>query len=189
MSEKPFSENTRASARVDTVMAPSCSAVWIRATSIHLCVFICGRRRTPLRVAISLTRSAFFLTRSMSRTRHGVFRFSIRRRISSYRPTLFTISDFVMSNSSEDPFDLARFVLAQQNTYDHAVSEIRRGRKETHWMWFIFPQFAGLGFSYQSQLYAIKSLGEARAYLQHPILGPRLVDITKAGFEVKGKPA
>jgi len=94
-----------------------------------------------------------------------------------------------MSNSSEDPFDLARFVLAQQNTYDHAVSEIRCGHKETHWMWFIFPQFAGLGFSYQSQLYAIKSLGEARAYLQHPILGPRLVEITKACLEVKGKTA
>jgi len=75
-----------------------------------------------------------------------------------------------------DPYSLERFVTAQNagGTYDHAVEELRRGRKTTHWMWFVFPQIAGLGQSHMSRTYAISSLDEARAYLQHSVLGPRL---------------
>ncbi len=76
----------------------------------------------------------------------------------------------------DDPYNLARFVTAQNagGTYDRAVQELRRCHKTTHWMWFILPQIAGLGHSHMSTTYAISSLEEARAYLQHPVLGPRL---------------
>ena len=74
-----------------------------------------------------------------------------------------------------DPFDLNRFVKAQAGTYDDALLEIRRGRKRGHWMWYIFPQMAGLGRSAMSDQFAIHSLTEARAYLAHPVLGPRLL--------------
>jgi uncharacterized protein (DUF1810 family) len=78
-------------------------------------------------------------------------------------------------------FDLDRFVAAQDadGTFERAVSELRNGRKRSHWMWFIFPQIAGLGQSATSQRYAISSLEEARAYLQHPVLGPRLLDCAR----------
>jgi uncharacterized protein (DUF1810 family) len=75
----------------------------------------------------------------------------------------------------DDPYQLARFVSAQQGTYDQAVAELRRGRKTGHWIWYVFPQIAGLGMSPTSQRYAIGSLDEARAYLEHPVLGPRLI--------------
>jgi uncharacterized protein (DUF1810 family) len=76
---------------------------------------------------------------------------------------------------AENPYDLARFVAAQgHGVYDQAVSELRAGSKRGHWMWFVFPQVAGLGYSSMSQRYAIGSLGEARAYLAHPLLGARL---------------
>ena len=94
-----------------------------------------------------------------------------------------------MDDESEDPYDLARFLLAQQSIYEQAISEIRQGKKRMHWMWFIFPQFAGLGFSSQSKLYAINSLDEARAYLRHPILGPRLIEAAKACLEIEGRSA
>jgi uncharacterized protein (DUF1810 family) len=71
-------------------------------------------------------------------------------------------------------FDLDRFVDAQRDVYDDVVRELRTGRKVSHWMWFVFPQVQGLGRSWTSQRYAIRSLDEARAYLAHPILGPRL---------------
>jgi len=71
-------------------------------------------------------------------------------------------------------FDLERFVAAQGHVYDDVVAELRSGRKTSHWMWFVFPQVAGLGRSGMSQQYAIRSLDEARAYLDHPVLGPRL---------------
>ena len=73
-------------------------------------------------------------------------------------------------------YDLERFVTAQNQggTYDRALAELRRDRKTSHWMWFVFPQIAGLGMSATSQHYAIGSLDEARAYLAHPVLGPRL---------------
>ncbi len=76
-----------------------------------------------------------------------------------------------------DAYDLQRFVAAQDagGTYDRAAAELRVGRKASHWMWFVFPQIAGLGLSPTSQKYAITSLDEARAYLAHPVLGPRLI--------------
>jgi len=75
-----------------------------------------------------------------------------------------------------DPFDLARFVDAQRDVYPHVVEELRRGRKTSHWIWFVFPQVAGLGRSPMSQRYAVASLAAARAYLAHPVLGPRLME-------------
>jgi uncharacterized protein (DUF1810 family) len=73
-----------------------------------------------------------------------------------------------------DPYDLHRFVAAQRHSYDDAVAELRSGRKTSHWMWFVFPQIAGLGHSPTARTYAITSLAEARAYLAHPVLGDRL---------------
>jgi uncharacterized protein (DUF1810 family) len=79
-----------------------------------------------------------------------------------------------------DPFDLARFVDAQGATYPQALQELKAGHKRSHWMWFIFPQFAGLGLSTMAQRYAISGLDEARVYLQHPVLGERLRTCTAA---------
>jgi uncharacterized protein (DUF1810 family) len=78
----------------------------------------------------------------------------------------------------DDPYDLRRFLAAQDagRTYEQATAELRRGRKTSHWMWFVFPQIAGLGQSPVSRMYAISGLAEARAYLAHPVLGPRLVE-------------
>jgi uncharacterized protein (DUF1810 family) len=76
--------------------------------------------------------------------------------------------------------DLERFVVAQRGTYDRALAEVRTGRKSSHWMWFVFPQLAGLGRSETSRAYAIADLAEARALLDHPVLGPRLREITDA---------
>lgn len=76
-----------------------------------------------------------------------------------------------------DPYNLERFIEAQRGVYEQACAELRLGRKTGHWMWFIFPQITGLGFSATSQRYAIQSLDEARAYLEHPVLGPRLREI------------
>ena len=75
-------------------------------------------------------------------------------------------------------YDLARFIEAQKPVYEQVVSELAAGRKRTHWMWFIFPQVAGLGSSSMARQYAIESLDEARAYLAHPLLGPRLRECT-----------
>src|SRR6185312_11678723 len=75
---------------------------------------------------------------------------------------------------------LQRFIDAQQSDYETALSEIKRGRKQSHWMWYIFPQIQGLGFSATSKLYAIKNLQEAQAYMNHPLLGKRLKEITNA---------
>ena len=82
----------------------------------------------------------------------------------------------------EDPFDLERFVLAQESgrTYQRALEELRNGEKQSHWMWFVFPQVAGLGQSPTSRKYAITSLAEAQAYLRHPLLGQRLVESANA---------
>ena len=78
-----------------------------------------------------------------------------------------------------DPFDLQRFVDAQEPVYRRVVEELRRGRKASHWMWFVFPQIAGLGFSAMAQRFAIGSRAEAAAYLEHDVLGPRLVECTR----------
>jgi uncharacterized protein (DUF1810 family) len=83
-------------------------------------------------------------------------------------------------------FDLERFVTAQRGTYDSALAELRAGRKRGHWMWFVFPQIAGLGFSSTAQHYAISGLDEARAYLAHPVLGPRLVEAARALLGLPG---
>jgi uncharacterized protein (DUF1810 family) len=90
---------------------------------------------------------------------------------------------------SGDPFDLARFVDAQAPVIDGVLSELRAGAKRSHWMWFVFPQIAGLGFSPMAQRYAIVSLDEARAYLAHPVLGPRLRICTEAVLSVEGRSA
>jgi uncharacterized protein (DUF1810 family) len=79
-----------------------------------------------------------------------------------------------------DPFDLQRFLAAQAQTYDQALAELRAGEKRTHWMWFVFPQLAGLGRSGMAQRFAISGLAEARAYLSHPTLGRRLVESARA---------
>lgn len=91
--------------------------------------------------------------------------------------------------AGDDPHDLKRFLEAQKDTYQQTLSEIRSGRKRSHWMWYIFPQFAGLGFSPMSQRYAIKNLEEARAYLSHPVLGQRLTEMVEAVLAVEGKSA
>jgi uncharacterized protein (DUF1810 family) len=85
-------------------------------------------------------------------------------------------------------FDLERFVTAQNRggTYERALAELRRGRKESHWMWFVFPQIEGLGSSSTARTYAIRSLDEARAYLAHPVLGARLRECAQALLGVEG---
>ena len=88
-----------------------------------------------------------------------------------------------------DPFDLQRFVAAQADIYQEALGEIRDGRKRTHWMWFIFPQLAGLGMSPTSQHYGIMGLREAAAYLSHSLLGPRLIECSEAVTLVAGRSA
>lgn len=91
--------------------------------------------------------------------------------------------------SADDPYDLDRFVRAQEPDYGRALSEIRAGRKRSHWMWYVFPQFVGLGSSPTSQLYAIKSVAEAEAYLRHPVLGPRLVECSEVVLGTEGRSA
>lgn len=86
-----------------------------------------------------------------------------------------------------DPFDLDRFVQAQNPAFAAVQAELARGRKQTHWMWFVFPQVVGLGFSAMSQRYAIGSQAEAAAYLAHPVLGPRLIQCTRLVLAVDGR--
>jgi uncharacterized protein (DUF1810 family) len=89
----------------------------------------------------------------------------------------------------DDPFELQRFVEAQSTTFEQARGELLAGRKVTHWMWFVFPQLEGLGRSEMARRYAISSLDEARAYLEHPILGPRLVECAQIVNGLDGKSA
>jgi uncharacterized protein (DUF1810 family) len=89
--------------------------------------------------------------------------------------------------SADDPFNLKRFVDAQAPVYRSVVDELRGGRKRTHWMWFVFPQLHGLGSSPMAVRYAIASLQEARAYLRHELLGPRLHECTHLVNEVQGR--
>jgi uncharacterized protein (DUF1810 family) len=88
-----------------------------------------------------------------------------------------------------DPFDLARFVAAQHSVYERALAELRRGRKESHWMWFIFPQIAGLGQSSMARRFAVSGREEAQAYLDHPVLGPRLRECARTINAIKGSTA
>lgn len=91
------------------------------------------------------------------------------------------------SNTVGDPFDLSRFTSAQESIYDSVLAELRNGRKRTHWMWYIFPQIDGLGHSATSKHYAIKSIEEARQYLNHPVLGQRLLECAEAVFTIEGR--
>ena len=84
--------------------------------------------------------------------------------------------------SAADPFDLERFVDAQAGVLETALAELRAGKKRSHWMWFVFPQPRGLGRSHAAHVYGVGSLGEARAYLAHPLLGPRLAAATEAAL-------
>lgn len=91
--------------------------------------------------------------------------------------------------NAADPFDLNRFLQAQEGAYAAALAELRAGRKTSHWMWFVFPQIDGLGRSTTARHYAIKSLAEARAYLAHPVLGKRLRECAAAVLGVGGRAA
>ena len=90
---------------------------------------------------------------------------------------------------AEDPFDLNRFVQAQAPIYTDALAELAAGCKRSHWMWFIFPQIDGMGFSATTKLYSIKSLAEGRAYLAHPVLGARLGECTRTVLALDGRTA
>jgi uncharacterized protein (DUF1810 family) len=99
------------------------------------------------------------------------------------------MADAIEPGDADDADNLVRFVQAQEDDYDQALAEIRSGRKLSHWMWYIFPQLEGLGFSATSRRYAIKSLAEAKAYLSHPVLGRRLVQCAEATLGVQGRSA
>lgn len=90
---------------------------------------------------------------------------------------------------AEDPFDLERFVRAQAPIYADALAELAAGCKQSHWMWFVFPQIEGLGFSETTKRYSIKSIDEARAYLAHPLLGARLLECTRTVLALDGRTA
>ncbi len=94
-----------------------------------------------------------------------------------------------MRTPQDDRFHLARFTRAQHDVYSRALAEIRAGDKRTHWMWFIFPQLVGLGRSAMAQEYAITGAAEARAYVAHPVLGPRLVECAEAALAVEERSA
>ena len=87
-----------------------------------------------------------------------------------------------------DPYDLQRFVEAQQPVYDQALTELRAGSKRSHWMWFVFPQISGLGHSSMAQRYAIRDSDEASAYLAHPLLGQRLEECAQALLQHSERP-
>jgi len=97
---------------------------------------------------------------------------------------------------NNDPYNLQRFLEAQAMNYDDALAELKAGEKRSHWMWYVFPQYKGLGMSRMSQEYAIRSLDEARAYLEHPILGDRLLECSEtvlsiddySAFDILGSP-
>lgn len=93
------------------------------------------------------------------------------------------------ARAAGDPYDLDRFVRAQESDYARALAEVTSGRKRSHWMWYIFPQFRGLGRSAMAERYAIQHVAEAAAYLQHPVLGPRLVACAEAALGVEGRSA
>jgi uncharacterized protein (DUF1810 family) len=89
----------------------------------------------------------------------------------------------------DDPYNLERFVKAQERVFGEVISELRMARKTSHWMWFVFPQIRGLGHSHMAQMYAISSRGEAEAYLNHPLLGPRLRECTRLVLQADGRSA
>jgi uncharacterized protein (DUF1810 family) len=114
-------------------------------------------------------------------------RFGVLLSWGRFRPA--TYYPETLSASSADSFELSRFVEAQRATYGHAVEELKAGQKRSHWMWFIFPQVAGLGSSSMAKRYAIGSRAEAEAYLEHPLLGARLQTCVDALLGVEGRSA
>ena len=90
---------------------------------------------------------------------------------------------------TSDPYDLQRFIDAQEPCYERVLAELKEGRKRTHWIWFVFPQLAGLGHSPTARFFAIASAAEARAYLGHPTLGPRIVECTALVNGIEGRTA
>jgi uncharacterized protein (DUF1810 family) len=93
----------------------------------------------------------------------------------------------LVKNNGQDAFQLERFLAAQENVYGQALGELKAGRKRTHWMWFVFPQAAGLGTSPMARKYAIGSRAEAEAYLAHPVLGRRLIECAEALLGVSNR--
>jgi uncharacterized protein (DUF1810 family) len=93
------------------------------------------------------------------------------------------------ATAGRDPYDLDRFLRAQADVYGQALAELRAGRKRSHWMWFVFPQIDGLGFSPTARRYAIRSRAEGLAYLAHPVLGPRLAESCEAVLALRGRSA
>lgn len=89
--------------------------------------------------------------------------------------------------NTEDPHDLQRFITAQEQDYDSALGELMAGRKESHWIWYIFPQVAGLGFSSMAERYAIRHITEANAYLEHDLLGSRLIECCATILRIDGR--
>jgi uncharacterized protein (DUF1810 family) len=96
------------------------------------------------------------------------------------------MTDETGSKGGRDPFELSRFVEAQDKIYDRVLAELASGRKRSHWMWFVFPQIEGLGFSSTTQYYSIKSPEEARQYLEHPVLGKRLRECCESILALEG---
>jgi uncharacterized protein (DUF1810 family) len=92
-------------------------------------------------------------------------------------------------DGTTDPHNLTRFLRAQEGDYEQALTEVRNGQKYSHWMWYMFPQYDGLGLSSTSRRFSIKSRAEAEAYLQHPVLGPRLAECCEAVLGVEGRTA
>lgn len=99
------------------------------------------------------------------------------------------MSTIEKTNKTTDPYNFNRFIQAQERDYIRALSEVNNGRKKSHWMWYIFPQFEGLSSSTTSKRYSIKSIAEAKAYLNHPILGTRLKECAKAVLCVENRSA
>jgi uncharacterized protein (DUF1810 family) len=93
------------------------------------------------------------------------------------------------SDPHDDPYNLSRFVEAQEPVFASVLSELRAGRKRSHWMWFVFPQIRGLGHSSTAEYYGIRSLAEAEAYLKHPVLGPRLIECCRLVNLIEGRSA
>ena len=95
----------------------------------------------------------------------------------------------IKANNRDDPFNLSRFTSTQEGVYDRVLAELKNGRKRSHWMWYIFPQLEGLGRSTTARRYAIKSREEALAYLNHPVLGARLLECANTVLAIEGKTA
>ena len=114
---------------------------------------------------------------------------SLPLRLGRKADRLLTLRKVKDPGKKEDPYDLNRFISAQEDDYERAFGEIKNGRKRSHWMWYIFPQIDGLGSSAMSRRYSIKSLAEARAYLDHPVLGARLTALVEVLLKLEGRSA